>query len=207
MKDCSSAFTAHKIHSNNWPLSVHAQQLRRRLLPRSVNKTILKPAVVARPPNTAAFALLFVFKSERDAEKSYAYSGTIASEPLGRAERGDGGKAERVRRPPVAEKSFVPPGIALLLTPVSSLPPVPQSPGQSSSTPAVVPGGGVQLVSLTALHSSAFSIAFPTDCACAAWLHRPPQPVLIRIRTLLQNTALHNHQRQPLTFINKIIDV
>lgn len=47
LKDCSSAFTAHKIHSNNWQLSVHAQQLWRHLLPRSVNKTIVKPAVVA----------------------------------------------------------------------------------------------------------------------------------------------------------------
>lgn len=88
LKDCSSAFTAHKIHSNNWQPSVHAQQLWRHLLPRSANTTIVDHRFFS--PS---------FQVGRDADKSYAFGGTIVSGCLlrRRETRGDGAAASTAR--------------------------------------------------------------------------------------------------------------
>lgn len=191
LKDCSSAFTAHKIHSNNWQLSVHAQQLWRHLLPRSVNKTIVKPTVVALCLQTLLvlpFVLLQVWRGRGEilrVQRQHRLGASLAEPKAGERSEGEGAGSPTACRG--KEKGFFPRGSPCYWRLSAACR---RSPGETSSTPAVVPSGGVQLVFLSARHSSAFSIAFPTDCACAAWLHPPTQPVLIQIRRLLQNTAL-----------------
>lgn len=91
LKDCSSAFTAHKIHSSNWPLSVHRQQLCRHLRPRSVTKTMV-PLRSARKRRSLPLLFLLLSSSppsavqqDAGAEQSYAFGGHIASESLVRS--------------------------------------------------------------------------------------------------------------------------
>ncbi len=97
----------------------------------------------------------------------------------GKGAEGEGSSTARAAAFAAVRRSLSP-GKDSLLTPVSSLA-VPQPPGESSGTPAVVPSGRVLLDFCSARHSCPFSIVFPTECACAHWHERPhpipdPQP-------------------------------
>lgn len=181
LNDCSSPFTAHKIHSNNCKHNVPIQQLLRHLLLRSANKTIVTPAVGAY----CLRSVLFTGDTEKWAagiNPTHLAATSLMSRCLscGAESRGRGremGEGADLSSPRTRcfRRGFgrrLSPGKESLLTPLRRLL-VPQSPGQSSGTPAVVPSGRVQPVFCTARHSCPFSIVFPTECACAHWHERP----------------------------------
>lgn len=205
LNGCSSPFTAHKIHSNNCKHNVPIQQLLRHLLLRSSDRTIVNPAVVAQ-------RLSFIYSRHEqtdNGDKSYTFSSDIAGclgvclssgaesraeESRGKKRRGEGEK-ERIRRPlaPPLSGGRLSPGKESPLAPVSSLP-VPQSPGESSATPAVVPSGRVRLVFCTARHSCPFSTVVSHRVRMCALARAPPQS-RARCRSCYKHSPQHSQLR------------